>query len=102
MLSILKSKSSSIEVTVSTRTIVRVLVLIIASILFVTAVRRASHPLTLIFVAFFLALALNAPVHWIASHLPGKRKGNRTVATGVSFLVVIALLAAFIASLVPP
>jgi len=102
MLGFLKSKSSEVEITVSNKTVLRVLGLVIASLLFVAAVRRASHPLTLIFVAFFLAIALNAPVHWIAWRLPGKRKGNRTVATGVSFLVVIILLAAFLASIIPP
>ncbi len=65
-------------------------------------VRQASHALTLIFTAIFLSLALNAPVHWIAERLPGKRKGSRTAATAISFLAVILLLSAFLVSIVPP
>lgn len=97
-----RKQDDALEVTVSNRTIFRVLGLVLASTLFVVLVLRASHALTLIFIAFFLALALNAPVQWISQHLPGRKRGSRTLATGVSFLIVVALLAAFIFSLVPP
>ena len=66
------------------------------------ALRRAEHALLLVFTAFFLSLALNGPVHWLAEHLPGKRRGNRALATSVSFLVIVVLLGAFVASIVPP
>lgn len=95
-------KTDQIEVTISNRTIVRTLLLVIAAFILLAAVRKASHALTLIFIAFFLALALNAPVHWVAHHLPGKRRGDRTVATAISFLVVVLVLGAFLASIVPP
>jgi predicted PurR-regulated permease PerM len=91
-----------VEVTISNRTVIRVLVLVILSVLFFAALRKAEHALVLIFIAFFLALALNAPVHWLARHLPGKRRGDRSVATAASFLIVIAILIAFLASIVPP
>jgi predicted PurR-regulated permease PerM len=45
---------------------------------------------------------LNAPVHWIAERLPGKSRGSRVIATAVSFLVVVAVLGAFLASVLPP
>lgn len=96
------SRKNHVEVTISNRTVLRVLILVIASFLFLAAVRQASHALTLIFVALFLALALNAPVHWISTKLPGKKRGNRTVATAVSFVLVVVLLSAFLASIVPP
>ncbi len=98
-----KQKSlGQVEVTLSNLTIIRVLVLVILSFLFLAAFRKASHPLILIFTAFFLSLALNAPVHWLAQRLPGKSRGSRTMATALSFFVIIALLLGFIASLVPP
>jgi predicted PurR-regulated permease PerM len=93
---------SEIEITISNRTVIRVVLLVFAAILFLAAVRQASQALLLIFTAFFLALALNAPVQWIARHLPGKTKNKRSVATAISFLVVVLLLGAFIASIVPP
>ncbi len=81
---------------------VRIMLVVILSITALAAIRQAQHALILIFTGFFLALALNAPVHWIAEHLPGKRRGNRTVGTAISFLIVILLLAGFMLSIVPP
>lgn len=101
MLFFSKTKDKSVEITVSNRTVVRVLLLVIGSFILLSAVKQAAHALTLIFVAFFLALALNAPVQWIASRLPGRKRGSRTLATAVSFLVVVLLLAGFLSSIVP-
>ncbi len=97
-----KQAPDEVELTVSNRTIIRVVGLVILSLLAFAAVGKAAHALLLIFTGAFLALALNAPVHWVAQRLPGKRRGNRTLATAVSFLIVIALLLGFFASIVPP
>lgn len=76
--------------------------MVFVSLLLLAALRKAAHAITLIFTAFFLALALNAPVHWIAEHLPGKRRGSRKLGTTISFVLVIVFLIGFLASLVPP
>ncbi len=102
MLDFFKRKHDKIEVTISNRTIVRVVAVVLLSFLLVAGVQQASHPLTLIFIACFLSLALNAPVHWLSQRIPGKRRGSRTLATASSFIVVIALLAGFLFSIVPP
>lgn len=94
--------SSAIEITISNRTVVRVLLLVVVTMLGLAAVKQAAGTLILIFSAFFLALALNSPVHWLAQRLPGKRKGSRTAATTISFVVIILLLVGFLASIVPP
>jgi predicted PurR-regulated permease PerM len=46
-------------------------------------------------------LALNAPVHAFAQSLPGKLRGNRTLATATSFFVVVALIVSFLVAIVP-
>jgi predicted PurR-regulated permease PerM len=92
----------TVIVDVTNRTILRVIGLSVFAVLGIAAIRTASQPLTLIFIAFFLALALNAPVHWLAQRLPGKRKGNRSIATAISFLFIILMLGGFLASIVPP
>ena len=94
--------SSEMEVTVSNKTVLRVLFLVFGVILLIGAVREASTALLYIFSAFFLALGLNGPVQGIARRLPGSLRGKRTVATAISFLVVILLFAGFMASIVPP
>ncbi len=97
-----KDKHRVTQVTISNRTVVRVLVLIVLTFIGFAALRQATPSLMLIFTAFFLALALNAPVQWLARRLPGKRKGSRTLATAISFFVIVAFLVGFMASLVPP
>ncbi len=98
-----KSKApSEVEITISNRTVIRVLLLVVVTMLGIAAVKQASHALVLIFTAFFLTLALNAPVHWLSQRLPGKRRNSRTAATIISFLVVTLLLGGFLTSIVPP
>ena len=96
------NKIEEIRVTVSTETFFRLAALTVSTIVLLLAARRASHAILLIFVAFFLALALNAPVHWVSKQLPGKRRGNRSLATSISYFIVILLLGGFLASIVPP
>ncbi len=97
-----RKNKDEVEITISNRTIVRTVALVIFSLILLQLIRQAGHALLLIFTAFFLALALNSPVQWIAMRLPGKRRGNRTLATTLSFLLVIGLLIGFLASIVPP
>jgi predicted PurR-regulated permease PerM len=97
-----KTGEPEIAVTISTETFIRLALLSISTIILIFAVRKAAHALLLIFLAFFLALALNGPVHWLSERLPGKRKNSRILATSLSYLIVVILLSAFIASLVPP
>ena len=104
MLQIRKSKEAKPEVavTISSQTLVRLILLVIASIILLNAAHKASHALLLIFTAFFLTLALNSPVYWLGKHLPGKRRGSRPIATSLSFLIVVVLLGGFIAGTAPP
>lgn len=95
------SELSELEVTISNRTILRIIVSAILAILFFAAVRHSLHTLTLIGVALFLSLALNGPVHALSQHLPGKFRGNRSLATGVSIAVVLLILGAFLWLIVP-
>ncbi len=97
-----KDTHQHLEITISNRTIIRVLVLVLGAILFLAALQQARNALILIFTAFFLTLALNAPVEWIARHLPGRMRGKRATAAALSFLLVILVLTSFVASLVPP
>ena len=97
-----KNKDNTVELKVSNQTVIRVLLLTIISFIFLTALQKATNALIIIFTAFFLALALNLPVHWLAVRIPGKRRGNRTLATAMSFFIITAFLIGFLASIVPP
>jgi predicted PurR-regulated permease PerM len=97
-----RKPKEEIAFTITTPTYLRVLILILGTVTIIAAVHKATHALILIFIAVFLALSLNSPVHWIADHLPGKKRGSRALATSISFLIVVLLLGGFISSLVPP
>jgi predicted PurR-regulated permease PerM len=92
----------TVNLKVSNRTVFRVVLIVVAALLTLAAIRQAAYPLTLIFIAFFLALALNSPVHWLERHLPGKRLKTRPWALAISFVAVILALAGFFAAIVPP
>lgn len=94
--------AGELHLTISFRTYLRLALWVVLTILLLGALHKAAHALLLIFVAFFLALALNGPVYWLSRHIPGKRKGSRSIATSLSYLIVIIILGGFFASVTPP
>lgn len=97
-----KNITGKVEFIITTRTFIKVVLLILVIIISISIFKKTSHALLLIFIAFFLALALNAPVRAVGKILPGKLKNNRSLATTISFLIVVILLGFFLAYIVPP
>lgn len=91
-----------VAITISTPTFIRLALLTVSTIILLAAIQKAAHALLLVFSAFFLALALNGPVYWLGKQLPGKHKNNRVLSTALSFLLVVLVLAGFVASVAPP
>lgn len=91
--------TNKIEVTVSNRTVIRVILLVVITFMSIRFVMNISHALTLIFSSFFLALALNPVVSWISHKL---RIKSRAAATGIAYVSVLVFLIAFMAAVVPP
>ncbi len=87
------------ELTVSNKTVLRVLAMIVLAFLGVRAIQALAHPITLILISFFLACALNPAVHWISSKL---KKPKRGLAIGIAFLTVLVVLSSFFALVIPP
>ena len=96
------SSSPEVALTISARTFFKVLLLVLVTILLLGVVRKAAYAMIVVFVACFLAMALNAPVSWVARHLPGQLRGSRTLATALSFLMVLAVLATLAIGFVLP
>jgi len=97
-----ENRHSVVELRVSNRTMLKIALFVVGVLIVVWAADVARHSLLLIFISFFLALALNAPVHFISRHLPWKLKGRRGFGTAISYLIVIIILGGFIAYLAPP
>lgn len=91
--------SPPIVINIESRTVVRILVLVVISLLFLAFLENIAKPLTLIIISLFLALALNPAVSWIASQLKNQ---SRAVATGTAYVLVIAVICLFLSIVVPP
>ncbi len=95
----MKSEDSQVTVNLTNRTIVRTILWVVASILLYRFTGRVTHALILIFTSFFLAMALNPIVSWMSRRLKIK---SRVRATAAAYVTVIAVIAIFIALVVPP
>jgi len=90
-----------VKLDIENRTIIRIAVLIAAVWVSIQIFLQIQHALLLIFVSFFLALALNRPVNYIVSRFT-KGKGGRGLATGIAYLVVLLVVGGFIYLTFPP
>lgn len=89
----------TLEITISNKTIIRIIAFIVGTGLVIRIFENMVHPLTLIFVSFFLALALNPAVMKVASKLKNQ---NRTQATAIAYFSVVTLLIVFFSLVLPP
>lgn len=89
----------TVKIDVSNRTIFRILGIALLFIVGVQLIIIASHALLLIFIAFFLAIALNPPVNYLAARMPWSSRG---LATALVFIVLITLLTVLVSSFLPP
>lgn len=87
------------SVTISNRTILRTIGWVVAVYLTLQFIDRISHPLTLIFVSFFLALALNPIVSSISRRL---KSNSRAKATAAAYIVVLSVIISFFLLVIPP
>jgi predicted PurR-regulated permease PerM len=88
-----------VKIEIDTRTFVRFWLVVIGFAFAILAIYSARTALILIGVAFFLALALNAPVSYLAKYLPGR---SRVGGTAIAYVLVVALLGAFVFLVMPP
>ncbi|MDX6396971.1 MAG: hypothetical protein QOJ43_379 [Gaiellaceae bacterium] len=79
------------------RTVLVVLGIILAALVMIQIVQSARSILIWIFVALFLALALNPAVEWLVEH-GVKRRG---LAVAITFIAAIVAIAALAATIVP-
>lgn len=87
------------RIEIDTRTFVRFWLVVIGFAFAILAIYSARTALTLIGIALFLALALNAPVTYLAKYLPGK---SRVGGTAIAYILVVAILGVFAFLIVPP
>ncbi|HMT18848.1 MAG TPA: AI-2E family transporter [Candidatus Saccharibacteria bacterium] len=94
-----RKNKEQVEITISNNTIIRFIAFVVATIFLLRLVDNIKHPLTLVFVSFFLSLALNPAVHWLSVRLKSK---SRVRATAIAYSAVVSILIALFALVVPP
>jgi predicted PurR-regulated permease PerM len=95
----LSKRARTTEVSISNDTIIRVILIGLATIIGFRLISSITHILTLIGVSFFLALALNPAVARISRALNIK---SRAAATGMAYVFVMAILVMAAVLVVPP
>ncbi len=91
--------NQNISLSISHRTIAKVIFWIIATLLAYRFIGQITHALTLLFISFFLALALNPVVSMISNRLRIKKRGG---ATAAAYFLVIVIIVGFFALVIPP
>ncbi|HET7673670.1 MAG TPA: AI-2E family transporter [Candidatus Saccharimonadales bacterium] len=94
-----KKEKRHITINIDSGAVVKTIAIVLIAIVFFSFLHQVAHALILIFIAFFLALALNPAVSWIANRLKSK---SRVRATGLAYLMVLAFLITFFALVIPP
>lgn len=93
------AEKMTLRVSMTNHTLVRLMIVILGFVLGLQFIYATRSALTLVVVAFFLALALNPPVSWLSQRLPGNSRG---LATAVAYLVVLLFISLIIYATVPP
>jgi len=89
----------TVNINIDNETVFRAMAVIVGFVLTLWVIYITREPLILIGIAFFLSLALNPPVSYLAKRLPGHSRG---AATATAYLVVLIALGLLIWLSVPP
>lgn len=88
-----------VKIDIDSATFVRFFAVFAGFVLLGYLITRLRLPLLIIFMSFFLAIALNPPVSKLASLIPGH---SRIWATALSYVIVLAMIGGLVVVLVPP
>lgn len=88
-----------VKIDIDSATFIRFFAVLAGFVLLAYMIRHLATPLSIIFVSFFLAIALTPPVNKIASLIPGH---SRIWATALAYVIVLAILGGLVIVLVPP
>ena len=88
----------STRIEIDTKTFIRFWLVIIGFFLLISLAWQAKTGLILVFIALFLALAMNPLINKLDRLIPGK---NRTLPTIISFILVVVILGGILYVIVP-
>lgn len=89
----------AININVETKNIFKVFFIAAALTIGIFSALKMRDAITLVLVAFFIALALNPAVEFFTRHLPGKRRG---IAIAVVLIIAVGLVGSLLFATIPP
>lgn len=89
----------NVRIEIDTRTFVRFWLVVIGFVLAAYLLYSARTALLIVGTAFFMAIALSMPVNRLVKILPSR---SRVLSTAISYMAVLAVLAAIVFLVVPP
>ncbi len=92
-------RKSDTTITITTSTILKAILLTVIAWVTIMAISSITHQLRLIFISLLLAIGLNPAVGAITRRIRSK---SRIRATGAAYVIVITIMVAFLAIVVPP
>lgn len=92
-------ENMKVKIEIDTQTFVRFWLVLIGFALAGLALFSARTALVLVLISFFLALALNSPVHQLAKRMPGR---SRLAGTAAAYVAVVGIVLGFAFLVIPP
>ncbi|MEK9196343.1 MAG: AI-2E family transporter [Patescibacteria group bacterium] len=89
----------AVTISIKSTTFIKGVLVLIGVFILMNVLQQITHPLIIIFVAFFLAIGLNPSVNWITKRL---KSHSRIKATGIAYAAVMTVLVGFFSLVVPP
>ena len=89
----------TLNINIETKNVIKIFALAAAFTIGILAIGKMWSALMLILIAFFIALALNPAVSFLARYMPGKRRGP---AIGITYVVAVALVVLVLSSIASP
>lgn len=88
-----------VKISVENKTIIRVITITLLFFIAIIALWFMRKAIILVFLSFFLALAINPPVSYLASKMPNK---SRVLGTLVAYVLVLGSIVTFLVLAIPP
>jgi predicted PurR-regulated permease PerM len=89
----------TLNINIETKNVIKIFALATGFTVGVFAVAKMYDAILLVLVAFFIALALNPAVSFLAKFMPGKRRGP---AIAIVLIGLFAIFSVLLASIIPP
>ncbi len=95
----MSKNQEKVTISIETLTIIKGLVLVALMLTLLSVLHAIAQPLVWLSISFFLAIALNPAVSWLAKRL---KSNSRVKATAIAYIIAIATIVAFFSLVIPP